>query len=122
MPDAPHSRELTLTGTPLVVEGSRPPRPHVIEQIRGPGAPRRIELNGVQIVVGREGDISIPSAQISRTHLRLSRQGADYRCVDLESRNGVYLNGIRVHSAVLREGDRLQLGDVVFLYFTGSAP
>ena len=36
---------------------------------------------------------------------------------DFESRNGVFLNGIKVHSAILRDGDILQLADVVFDFY-----
>ncbi|HWV39206.1 MAG TPA: FHA domain-containing protein [Vulgatibacter sp.] len=119
MRDGPPQRERTSIGIPLVTGPSRRPRPHVLEQIGGPGAPRRIELQEDRIVIGREGDIAIASPQLSRTHLCLTRNGSDFGCVDMDSRNGVYLNGIRIHSAVLREGDQLQLGDVILLYFAG---
>ena len=36
--------------------------------------------------------------------------------VDQNSANGVYLNGTKTHSAVLRDGDQLQLADVVLIY------
>jgi pSer/pThr/pTyr-binding forkhead associated (FHA) protein len=49
----------------------------------------------------------------------LTRQGDEYIALDLGSRNGIYLNGIRIHSAVLREGDQLQLGEVILLYHEG---
>lgn len=120
MRDGPHQRERTAMGIALVTGPARRPRPHVLEQIGGPGAPRRIELVDDRMVIGREGDIAIPSPQLSRTHLCLTRNGSDFGCLDLDSKNGVYLNGIRVHSAVLREGDQLQLGDVVLLYFAGA--
>ncbi|HEY0839462.1 MAG TPA: FHA domain-containing protein [Vulgatibacter sp.] len=120
MRDRHDERERTLIATPRVSSLARRPRPHVIEQIGGPGAPRRIELSDDRIVIGREGDIAIPSAKLSRSHLSLTRNGSDYSCLDLDSSNGVYLNGIRIHSAVLREGDQLQLGDVILLYFAGA--
>ena len=33
--------------------------------------------------------------------------------------NGIVLNGLKVHSAVLRDGDQVQLGDVVLSYREG---
>lgn len=121
MADEPKNMERTLTGSmPVVLKTMRAARPHLLEQVEGPGAPRRIELEGDRMVIGREGDVAIASVHLSRSHLRLTREGNDFSFVDLESRNGVYLNGVRVHSAVLREGDLLQLGDVVFLYLAGA--
>ena len=38
---------------------------------------------------------------------------------DLDSRNGVYLNGVKIHSAVLHGGDNLQLGSVVLVFHEG---
>lgn len=121
MADRIDDKERTLTGAMDLVAGTmRAARPHVLEQVRGPGAPRRIELKGNRLVIGREGDLSIPSAHLSRNHVCLVRFGSDFNFVDLNSSNGVFLNGIRVHSAVLREGDQLQLGDVVFIYLAGA--
>lgn len=114
-------KEHTLTGTMNIVAGTfRPARPAVLEQVQGPGAPRRIELKGNRFVVGREGDIPVASVQLSRNHLCLVRLGSTFSFVDLDSSNGVFLNGIRVHSAELRDGDQLQLGDVVFIYESGA--
>jgi pSer/pThr/pTyr-binding forkhead associated (FHA) protein len=53
-------------------------------------------------------------------HARLQRLDDEYSVEDLDSRNGVFLNGLRVHSAVLRDGDQLQLGDAVFTYTEGA--
>ncbi|WP_373049554.1 FHA domain-containing protein [Vulgatibacter sp.] len=97
-------------------------RAAVLEQIRGPGAPQRHLLVESRIVIGRtEGDIRIASAELSRSHLKIERAGTEYACTDLDSSNGVYLNGVKIHSAVLREGDLLQLGDVIFVFHAGAA-
>ena len=97
-------------------------RPHVLQQIRGPGAPVILELAADALVLGRspEADIHIPSPSLSRTHMRLERYQGTYRVLDLGSSNGVYLNEIRIHSAVLRDGDTLQLGNAVFIYHEGK--
>jgi hypothetical protein len=97
-------------------------RPCVLQQIRGPLAPQVIELDRDTLIVGRAEnvDIKVPSSALSRRHVRLERYQGSYRVIDLESSNGVYLNEIRVHSAVLRDSDTLQLGNAVFIYHEGK--
>ena len=48
------------------------------------------------------------------------RIDGEYTLEDLESRNGIYLNGVAVHAAVLRDGDEVQLGDFIFAYQEGT--
>lgn len=96
-------------------------RPHLIEVIQGPGAPRTLPISH-SVTVGRanEADLRIMSADLSRMHVRIDRVRHGYRVVDLGSINGVFLNEVRVHSADLRDGDTIQLGNVVLLYHEGS--
>lgn len=111
----------TLTGSLPVHDLPRLVRSAILEQVLGPGSPQRHYLAGDPVIVGRsEGAIRVSSAELSRAHMRIERIGPEYVCTDLNSRNGVYLNGLRIHSAVLREGDRLQLGDVVFVFHAGG--
>ena len=97
-------------------------RPSTLELVEGSGAPKLFMLDQDKMIIGRESDVElrIQSPELSRRHLQLTRAHGEYTLVDLESRNGAYLNGIRVHSAVLRDGDQLQLGDMVFIYRTGA--
>lgn len=90
----------------------------VLELVKGPGSPRRYALALPMLVVGRDPtvDISVASQELSRKHMRITRMGEDYMCVDNDSVNGVYVNGVKIHSAVLHDGDQLQLADVVFLF------
>lgn len=96
-------------------------RPCVLQQVRGPQAPQIFELVQPSLVVGRADDVDIrvPSGSLSRRHMRLLREIGGYRAIDLDSANGVYLNELRVHSAVLRDGDTLQLGSAVFVFYEG---
>lgn len=97
-------------------------RPHVLQQIGGPLSPQIVPLHDDPIIVGRspEAQIRIPSSALSRQHMRLERHQGGYRVLDLDSSNGVYLNEIRIHSAALRDGDTLQLGNAVFIYHEGK--
>ena len=50
----------------------------------------------------------------------LKKIGDEYACTDMESHNGVFLNGVKIHSATLREGDTIQIGDVILIYHEGT--
>lgn len=100
----------------------RPRRAHLLEQTAGPGSPCKHELSADALIIGRgsAADLRVDSDDVSRTHAQLLRIDDEYTIEDLDSRNGVFLNGLQVHAAVLRDGDQLQLGDVVFTYNEGS--
>src|SRR4051794_15851922 len=115
------AHEGTIQSKPDVEEVQRPWRPHALEMVRGPG-PNRTELRRDRIMIGRgpDCDFFVDSVGISRNHLLLTRSGPEYRCEDCDSTNGVFLNGVRIQSAVLREGDQIQISDVVFIYHDGG--
>ena len=73
----------------------------------------KIALNKAAVVVGRDdsSDIILAYPQVSRRHclLQLSARGLGFK--DLESANGVYINGIRAKDGFLHPGDRIALGD-----------
>ena len=68
------------------------------------------------MVIGRDerADIPLPSANVSRRHAIIRSRPHEVSIHDFESRNGIFLNGIKVHSAVLRDGDIVQVADFVF--------
>ena len=112
----------TVAGDVSIVGSQRGARREpLLEQLRGPGAPRTLTLLPVETVIGRgnQASIQIESALLSRRHVAVRRAGPDVTLVDLESQNGVYVNGIRVHSALLHEGDTVQIGDVVLVFREG---
>jgi pSer/pThr/pTyr-binding forkhead associated (FHA) protein len=94
---------------------------HMLHMVEGPGAPRLISLFDERDVVGRslEASIHIASGLLSREHMELLAIEGEVQARDLDSRNGVYLNGLRIHAVILRNGDVLQCGDVVFEYKEG---
>ncbi|HEY0798397.1 MAG TPA: FHA domain-containing protein [Candidatus Baltobacteraceae bacterium] len=65
------------------------------------------------LIVGRDlaCDIALVDARVSRRHLELNPGDAGVRFRDLDSANGVLLNGRPVALGVLRDGDTLRLGD-----------
>jgi predicted component of type VI protein secretion system len=122
-PPVDDEEELTTRVTrPAAGPRPRPRRTHSLELTEGHGAPARVELRGDRLLLGRgdKVDIAVESEEVSRLHASFSRIDEEYQVEDLDSRNGVYLNGLRVHLALLREGDELQLGDIVYLYREGT--
>ncbi len=114
-----------LTQINRKVPGFRPrvPRAHMLKQIEGPGVNTlRFVLDKDVLTLGRAAtnDLHLENDNVSRTHARLTRIDEEYTLEDLESRNGILLNGLAVHSAVLRDGDEVHIGDFVFTYQEGS--
>ncbi len=107
------------------VPGFRPraSRAHMLKQIEGPGVNTlRLVLNKDVLTMGRAAanDIQLENDNVSRTHARLTRIDDEYTIEDLDSRNGILLNGLQVHAAVLRDGDEVHIGDFVFTYQEGA--
>jgi pSer/pThr/pTyr-binding forkhead associated (FHA) protein len=111
-PDSTIAGDVSLVGR--VARGEKLP---TLEQVRGPGAPRRFALVAAETVVGRgqQAHVAIESTRLSRRHVAFKRNGAELSVVDLDSANGMFVNGVKAHSALLYEGDTIQIGDVVFV-------
>ena len=75
-------------------------------------------LDKERMVIGRskDCDIRLDDPNVSRHHAEVRQEGAAYWLVDLDSTNGVEVNGSRIKRAKLNEGDRITLGstDLVF--------
>ena len=115
--------DMTITGSiHLVLPDLADLRPAQLKMVKGPGAPKIYDLLGDVQTFGRTSisNYIINSSAISRCHLKLKKTGGAFVACDMDSRNGVYLNGIRFHSAVLYEADQIQIGDVVFVFREGG--
>lgn len=75
---------------------------------------REFEIVDSEVHMGRELDntLRLPDPSISRHHCVLRKVGGGYEIQDLQSSNGVLVNGNRVQSSPLRDGDRITLGQV----------
>jgi pSer/pThr/pTyr-binding forkhead associated (FHA) protein len=78
---------------------------------------RPIELTKPVVVVGRHTDVELRLAypDVSRRHCRLVFDDGVWQVNDLDSLNGIYVNGERMQEATLYEGDRLRIGEVTLL-------
>jgi ABC transport system ATP-binding/permease protein len=65
-----------------------------------------------QLTIGRsdDNDISLDGLQISNRHAKLVQSGGGITIEDLNSTNGVYLNGKRVTRQTIAAGDSVQIG------------
>src|SRR5262245_47129810 len=65
-----------------------------------------------ELVVGRDADcaVTLDAPLISRRHARLRRTGSSWFIEDLDSRNGVNLNGEAVKQAAITNGDIIRIG------------
>ncbi|HUK93712.1 MAG TPA: DUF3662 and FHA domain-containing protein [Gaiellaceae bacterium] len=70
------------------------------------------ELEHDRALIGRskDCDIQLPDPNVSRHHAEVRLEGAAYWAVDLNSTNGMEVNGRRLKRAKLRQGDRITLG------------
>ena len=75
-----------------------------------------------QTIIGRAetSDIHLDEDSISRRHAAVTVAHAEVTVRDLDSTNGLFVNGHRVSQADLKDGDRLHLGETV-LKFLSSA-
>src|SRR5579862_9701420 len=78
---------------------------------------RTVELEAIT-VAGRapENKIVIDDKQASRRHFQIDRVEFGFKLVDLESRNGTRVNDRSVNQALLRPGDRIQIGHHVLTF------
>jgi pSer/pThr/pTyr-binding forkhead associated (FHA) protein len=64
------------------------------------------------IVIGRvnDADLLLLDEKISRKHAKISTHGGRVVIEDLASRNGTFVNGVRIRSVELQEGDQIVVG------------
>src|SRR5580692_3578069 len=84
----------------------------------------RYELvNDATIGRDRTSDVVVPhDSKVSRSHAEMQFREERWLVVDLASRNGTIVNGRRVRHHPLRDGDRIQVGQVTFIFVAGDDP
>jgi pSer/pThr/pTyr-binding forkhead associated (FHA) protein len=70
------------------------------------------ELSRPEMVLGRHSsaDVRLPLPDVSRRHCRFVWLQGSWWVYDLDSMNGLYVNGLRVREAALHEGDVIGIG------------
>lgn len=108
----------TITATVHILRREREKRRHSLSEFGTDGSEKQFPLEREETVIGRaaDADIRLTSKRASRQHAFFRVRGTDCILMDNDSHNGVILNGVKVHSAVLRDGDVIQVADNVFVY------
>jgi hypothetical protein len=72
----------------------------------------RHEVTKRKTLIGRskECDVRIEDAAASRRHAELRQEGTAYWIIDLDSTNGLEVNGLRTQRAKLDHGDKITIG------------
>jgi len=82
-----------------------------------PGGRRQVIPLLTEVVrIGRDienNDVPLPKEfkSISRRHCEIRREAGGHVLLDLNSSNGVYVNGQKVDTVFLRDGDEIRIGD-----------
>ena len=89
---------------------------------RGPNVGAKFELNQPVMNAGRHpaSDIFLDDITVSRRHAEFHAENGEFRVVDLGSLNGTYLNRAAVDSAVLADGDLVQVGNFRLIFLTAQ--
>jgi len=116
---------------PRSAPGSPPPSPtptgpHV-ESVGIPGSPRRFHLKPDGVTIGQAPGNDLVISEdfpqwdtVSRRHARIYAKADRWIVEDLGSRNGVYVNGRRTGKNLLRDGWRLGIGGVEFVFHANT--
>ena len=74
-----------------------------------------------EMTIGKKDvcSIAIMNPKVSRLHAAFYFSGKNVRIVDLNSSNGIYVNGIRVADAYLKNNDLISIVDYDFVYLDG---
>ncbi|MEN9753261.1 MAG: hypothetical protein RL670_952 [Actinomycetota bacterium] len=78
----------------------------------GAEAGARFLLDKATTTAGRHpnADIFLDDVTVSRRHAEFLRVGTSFQVRDLGSLNGTYYDGVRIESALLRDGSEVQVG------------
>ncbi|MGD1018342.1 MAG: DUF4388 domain-containing protein [Verrucomicrobiia bacterium] len=86
---------------------------YVLRFVAGKDQGREFPLpQDLYIVIGRVSDVDVLllDEKVSRKHAKISTHGGKVVIEDLASRNGTFVNGARIRSTELKEGDQIIIG------------
>lgn len=87
-----------------------------------PGHPdeQLFDVERLPAYIGRSRDqtVCLTHGSLSRQHARLSERDGSYELSDLGSKNGTFVNGLRIDHQRVRNGDQVTFGDLELLFLT----
>lgn len=120
-----YDQEVLSTHVSLHVQSDeRVNRRPVLIALHGPDPGTVHQISG-EVILGRSTDVSISvdDDRVSRRHTRIVVVGPEEVTLeDLGSKNGTWVNGRRVTTAELRNGDTIQIGNETVFQFSYRDP
>jgi pSer/pThr/pTyr-binding forkhead associated (FHA) protein len=88
--------------------------------IKGPSIGEKFFIAKPIFNIGRsaDSDILLDDITVSRKHAVIKKIDNKHVLTDLGSLNGSYVNGVIVNEIELNNGDKIQIGKYVFLFFS----
>ncbi len=88
--------------------------------IKGPNIGDKFYLTKDKFSIGRssDSDILLDDITVSRQHAIIEKHNEEFIMRDLGSLNGSYINGKIITESKLNNGDKLQIGKYIFLFFS----
>ena len=97
---------------------ARHARSATLIQTGGPGAPREFMLGEADAIIGRHDRATIPvlthRAEMQSAVIKYHQE--EFFIHDTDNAEDLFLNGIRIQSALLRDGDEIRFADLCFLF------
>jgi|GEM_PF-4469995 len=89
---------------------------YLVIQLEGKPPTRRRLKGDVEIGRGIGAEVWIHDSEASRQHCRIHRNGDQWMIDDLKSRNGTFINGKKVSSQLLLDGEVIQIGTTRIIF------
>jgi pSer/pThr/pTyr-binding forkhead associated (FHA) protein len=92
-------------------------RPKILTQSSSEGLTETPVARRKSVLIGRGAhcDVVVKDAKASREHCRLTLEGAGFSLEDLGSRNGTYVDGLKIaQPTVLQVNQTFKIGDTIF--------
>src|SRR5579862_5300398 len=110
-----------LTATSTQPRGRGTARVSVVRVLPiGGRRPATTMLETAELLIGREGHVAGPlalgDAEASRQHAAIVREDDGWLVADRGSRNGTFVDGVRIERAPLRDGSVIRVGKTLLLY------
>ena len=125
----PDPRAATAESSPAVPDALAP-GPEVVSSVprlvcvSTSYAGKSFALTRPELIIGRveDNDIVIEHRSVSRNHAKILFDGRTHKIIDLQSANGILVNGEEYAMTDLRKGDLIELGHVRFRFVPADEP
>ncbi len=81
-----------------------------------------IRISSCEFFIGnsKNCDYIIDDFELSATHCMIKERNGNHKIIDLDSRNGVYVNGKKIKQWALQDKDMIEIGNSCLIYQRGS--